>query len=128
MDDRIACAAPVCMVAAEFQGGCSCENAPGLRIGLNNVEIAAATAPRPLLLVSATGDWTKYTPVLEGPAIHGVYEALGVADRFRCVQFVAPHNYNRDSREAVYAWFAHWLQNAPKAERLAEPPLEGRAA
>jgi dienelactone hydrolase len=120
VDDRIACAAPVCMVAAEFQGGCSCENAPGLRIGLNNVEIAAATAPRPLLLVSATGDWTKHTPVLEGPAIHGVYEALGVDDRFRCVQFVAPHNYNRDSREAVYPWFAHWLGNAPRAERLAE--------
>lgn len=124
VDDRIACAAPVCMVAAEFQGGCSCENAPGLRIGLNNVEIAAATAPRPLLLVSATGDWTKYTPVLEGPAIHAVYEALGVEDRFRCVQFVAPHNYNRDSREAVYPWFAHWLGNAPKTERLAELPLK----
>ena len=128
VDDRIACAAPVCMVAAEFQGGCSCENAPGLRIGLNNVEIAAATAPRPLLLVSATGDWTKYTPVLEGPALHGVYEALGVDDRFRCVQFVAPHNYNRDSREAVYPWFAHWLGNAPKAERLAEPTRQGRDA
>jgi dienelactone hydrolase len=123
VDDRIAGAAPVCMVAAEFQGGCSCENAPGLRIGLNNVEIVAAAAPRPLLLVSATGDWTKHTPVLEGPAIHGVYEALGVDDRFRCVQFVAPHNYNRDSREAVYPWFAHWLGNAPTAERLAEPPL-----
>jgi dienelactone hydrolase len=124
VDDRIACAVPVCMMAAEFQGGCSCENAPALRIGLNNVEIAAAAAPRPLLLVSATGDWTKYTPFLEGPAIHGVYEALGVDDRFRCVQFVAPHNYNRDSREAVYPWFAHWLGNAPKAERLAEPPLK----
>ncbi|MCU0914315.1 MAG: DUF4038 domain-containing protein [Planctomycetes bacterium] len=112
VDDRIACAAPVCMVAAEFQGGCSCENAPGLRIGLNNVEIAAATAPRPLLLVSATGDWTKYNPLLEGPALHRVYEALGVADRFRCVQFVAPHNYNQDSREAVYPWLAHWLGQA----------------
>jgi dienelactone hydrolase len=127
VDDRIACAVPVCMMAAEFQGGCSCENAPALRIGLNNVEIAAATAPRPLLLVSATGDWTKYTPVLEGPAIHGVYEALGVDDRFRCVQFVAPHNYNRDSREAVYPWFAHWLGNAPKAERLAEPPVRAES-
>lgn len=124
VDDRIACAAPVCMMAAEFQGGCSCENAPGLRIGLNNVEIAAATAPRPLLVVAATGDWTAHTPVLEGPAILAAYEALGVADRFRCVQFVAPHNYNRDSREAVYAWFARWLQHAPDARRLAEPPLE----
>ncbi len=124
IDDRIACAAPVCMVAAEFQGGCSCENAPGLRIGLNNVEIAAATAPRPLLLVAATGDWTKYNPVLEAPAVHGVYEALGVADRFRCVQFTAPHNYNQDSREAVYPWLAHWLGARPRTERLAESAVE----
>jgi dienelactone hydrolase len=124
VDDRIACAVPVCMVAAEFQGGCSCENAPGLRIGLNNVEIAAAAAPRPLMLVAATGDWTRYIPVLEGPAIHGVYKALGVDDRFRCVQFVAPHNYNKDSREAVYPWLAHWLGHAPKAENLSEPALE----
>jgi dienelactone hydrolase len=124
VDDRIACAAPVCMAAAEFQGGCACENAPSLRIGLCNVEIAAAAAPRPLLLVAATGDWTKHSPALEGPAIQRAYEALGVADRFRCVQFEAPHNYNRDSREVVYAWFARWLQNAPDARRLQEPSLE----
>jgi dienelactone hydrolase len=124
VDDRVACPIPVCMMAAEFQGGCSCENAPALRIGLNNVEIAAAVAPRPLMLVAATGDWTKYIPVLEGPAIHGVYQALGVPDRFRCVQFVAPHNYNRDSREAVYPWFAHWLEHEPKAEHMAEPAIK----
>ena len=124
VDDRIACAVPVCMVAAEFQGGCSCENAPGLRIGLNNVEIAAAAAPRPLMLIAATGDWTKYVPVLEGPAIHGVYTALGIDDRFRCVQFVAPHNYNKDSREAVYPWLAYWLNHAPRAEHLAESAIE----
>jgi dienelactone hydrolase len=124
VDDRIACAVPVCMVAAEFQGGCSCENAPGLRIGLNNVEIAAAAAPRPLMLIAATGDWTRYIPVLEGPAIHGVYTALGIDDCFCCVQFVAPHNYNKDSREAVYPWLAHWLNHVPRTEHLAEPALE----
>ncbi|HXG63314.1 MAG TPA: acetylxylan esterase [Planctomycetota bacterium] len=121
IDDRIACAAPVNMVAAEFQGGCSCENAPFLRIDLNNVEIAAATAPRPLLLVSCTGDWTRHNPDLEGPAIGRVYQKLGVPERFRVVQFAAPHNYNKDSREAVYAWFARWLQGAPERDRIPEP-------
>jgi dienelactone hydrolase len=123
IDDRIACAAPVNMVAAEFQGGCSCENAPFLRIGLNNVEIAAMTAPRPLLLIAATGDWTKNVPALEGPAIQRTYATLGIPEKFRVVQFNAPHNYNQDSRETVYAWMVRWLQNGPDEPRLVEPPV-----
>jgi dienelactone hydrolase len=120
IDDRIACAAPVNMVAAEFQGGCSCENAPFLRIGLNNVEIAAMTAPRPLLLIAATGDWTKNVPTLEGPVLEKTYETLGVKEKFRAQQFNAPHNYNQDSREAVYAWMVRWLQNGPEQAKIAE--------
>jgi dienelactone hydrolase len=123
IDDRIAAAAPVNMVAAEFQGGCTCENAPFLRIGLNNVEIAAMAAPRPLLLVAATGDWTKDVPVLEAPIIEKVYRDRGVGDRFRAVQFEASHNDNQDSREAVYAWMVRWLQNGPVRDRIPEPPV-----
>ena len=29
------------------------------------------------------------------------------------VRFTAEHNYNKDSREAMYAWMARWLQHAP---------------
>ena len=50
--------APVVMVSDYFQGGCVCENAAGLRHGTDNIEFAALTAPRPLVLVGATGDWT----------------------------------------------------------------------
>lgn len=124
VDDRIACAAPVNMVSAEFQGGCSCENAPFLRIGVNNVEIAAMTAPRPLLLVACTGDWTKHTPALEGPIVRKVYEAHGVPERFRAVQFDYPHNYNRESREAVYAWMTRWLAGGKDVGKIAEPAFE----
>jgi dienelactone hydrolase len=125
VDDRIACAAPVCMVAAEFQGGCLCENAPLLRIGLNNVEIAAAAAPRPLLLVSATGDWTKHNPTREAPAIRKVYATLGVPERFACVQFQADHNYNKISREAVYDWFMTWLLTSPPPSGSPPPGVHG---
>jgi len=121
VDDRVKVSVPVNMVAGEFQGGCSCENAPFLRLGLNNVEIAAATAPRPLFLICCTKDWTKGVPEREAPVVRGVYERLGVADRFRVVRFDAPHNYNQDSREVAYAFFRRWLQDGPADDRLPEP-------
>jgi len=109
IDDRLAAQAPVVMVSHIMQGGCLCENAPGLRVEYSNMEIAAAAAPRPQLLVAATGDWTKDTPRVEGPALAHIYELLGAPERLRYVQFDFGHNYNQTSREAVYEWFGRWL-------------------
>jgi hypothetical protein len=120
VDSRIAVAAPVNMISLHMQGGCICENPPGLRLDTTNVEIAATIAPRPLLMVSATGDWTKETLELEYPAVRAIYDLLGVTDRVHAVRFAAEHNYNRDSREAMYAWMARWLQNAPADIRRPE--------
>ncbi len=113
VDSRVRVAAPVNMISLLMQGGCLCENLPGLRLDTTNVEIAATIAPRPLLMVSATGDWTRETMQAEYPAIRKIYDLLGEPSRVHAVQFEAPHNYNRDSREAVYAWMARWLQQAP---------------
>ncbi len=112
VDDRIAVSAPVNMISLHMQGGCLCENLPGLRLDANNVELAGAIAPRPLLMVSATGDWTNETMKLEYPAMRRIYALFGAEDHVHGVQFEAPHNYNQNSREAVYAWMARWLQNA----------------
>lgn len=120
VDDRIKAAAPVNMISLHMQGGCICENEPGLRLDTNNVELAAAIAPRPLLMVSATGDWTKDTLHAEYPAMRRLYALAGAESRVHAVQFEAPHNYNRDSRESVYAWMARWLKNAPADVRIAE--------
>ncbi len=46
VDDRVAVAAPVNMISLHMQGGCVCENPPGLRLDTNNVELAATIAPR----------------------------------------------------------------------------------
>ena len=120
VDERIAVAAPVNMISLHMQGGCVCENPPGLRLDTNNVELAATIAPRPLLMVSATGDWTKETMTVEYPAMQRLYGLLDARDRVRAVQFDAPHNYNKDSREAVYAWMARWLKNAAPDTLVAE--------
>jgi dienelactone hydrolase len=124
VDDRIRVSVPVNMVSAHMQGGCLCENAPNLHLDATNVEIAAMMAPRPMLLVSATGDWTKNTPTVEYPAIRRIYDLYDAADRVACVQMDAGHNYNRDSRNAMYAWMGRWLHGELDASKLQEGDID----
>ena len=124
VDPRIKVSAPVNMISATMQGGCLCENAPNLRLEASNLEIGALMAPRPLLLVSATGDWTANTPTVEFPAIRSIYAHFDALDRLRHVQVDAEHNYNRESREAVYAWFAKWLLGAEDPCGIEEEPYQ----
>ena len=120
VDERIKVSAPVNMISATMQGGCICENAPNLRLDVSNIEIGALMAPRPLLLVSATGDWTVKTPTVEYPAIRSIYAHFNAEDRVHQVQVDAEHNYNKESREAVYAWFAKWFLGAEDASAFTE--------
>jgi hypothetical protein len=109
IDERVQVAAPVNMVSAYFQGDDVCEMAPGLRAGTNNVEIAALMAPRPLLLVSSTRDWTRNTPKEEFPEILAIYRLYHREDQVMNRHINAPHNYNGQSREAVYDFFDRTL-------------------
>jgi hypothetical protein len=120
LDDRIKVAAPVVMVSDTFQGGCVCENAAGLRLGTDNVEFAAMCAPRPLILVGATGDWTKLTMERAFPAIRGVYSLVGSTDRVSAQVFNFPHNYNQTTRNAVYAAMGRRLLGIDDAESTKE--------
>ena len=124
IDDRIQYYAPVNMISASMQGGDVCENAPGLRLGTNNVEIAALIAPKPMLMVSATGDWTKNTPTEEFPAIRRIYELYGKPENVETIQLDAPHNFNKENREAVYRFVAKHVLHAPDADKYAEKNVD----
>ncbi|MBI2688142.1 MAG: hypothetical protein HYX27_17705 [Acidobacteria bacterium] len=123
VDDRIKWSAPVNMISGIMQGGSPCENAPGLRVGTFNVEIAAMMAPRPLLMVAATGDWTKNTPRQEYPAMKRMYGLYDREPLVESLQITAPHNYNQASREVVYDFFARrvlGLEKGPKESDIPE--------
>ena len=120
VDDRVRAAAPVNMVSTQMQGGCNCENQGHLRLDINNVEIVAAMAPKPLLLVSATGDWTVHTPYIEYPAVRALYRLFGAEERVSTHQVDAQHNYNKASREAVYAFFGRWFLDDADPEHFGE--------
>lgn len=123
VDTRVTVAAPINMISLHMQGGDLCENMPGLRLDTNNVEVAATIAPRPMLMVSATGDWTNETLEKEYPAIRSIYSLFGAAENVHAVRVEAPHNGNKESREAVYAWMARWLQHAPASVKRPEQPF-----
>ena len=126
LEPRIRASAPVVMVSEGYQGGCFCENAPGLRVGTDNVEIAALAAPRPLKLVGATGDWTVNTTSVVLPKLRSVYELFGAPDLIEANVFTYPHNYNKTSREAVYPFLARHLLGLddPESTREGEQSAE----
>src|SRR5690606_30676730 len=73
---RLAGSLPAVMVSTGMQGGCTCENACGLRVGTGNIELAALTAPRPLAMTTAD-DWTKTMPEDGFPELGKLYQLVG---------------------------------------------------
>ena len=71
IDDRVAVAVPAVMVSTAMQGGCTCENAPYLRVGAGNIDLAALAAPRRSALVGRQrldeGDHDQGVPRPEEP-------------------------------------------------------------
>ena len=110
VDYRVKYSVPVNMISGSMQGGSQCENGPGLRLDTFNVEIGAMMAPRLMLMIAATGDWTKNTPREEYPAVRSIYELYDRTANVETVQMDAPHNYNQASREAMYTFFNHRIQ------------------
>src|SRR5688572_8902492 len=116
VDDRIKAAAPVNMISATSQGG-GCQAAANLRAGwtdFSNMVVGAMMAPRPLILVSNGGDWTVETPKEVFPGIQSIYRLFGAEKNVTNVHFPQfIHNYNKESREAVYQFFNHHILNNP---------------
>ncbi len=109
IDDRPAVAFPAVMVSTQMQGGCVCENAPYLRVGTGNVEIAGLFAPKPLGMTGAN-DWTIDIEKKGLPELKALYRLYGAEDRVAAQCFPQfEHNYNQVSREVMYNWFNKYL-------------------
>jgi dienelactone hydrolase len=124
LDPRPAVAFPQGMVSTSMQGGCTCENACGLRIGTGNVELTALFAPKPQGMTAAN-DWTKEMMTKGYPELEKLYAMLGAKDRVICKSQVDfPHNYNYVTRALMYSWFNKHLQlglEEPVVEQDFEP-------
>ena len=115
IDDRIDVSVPVVMVSAHFFGGCVCES--GLPIHkrgdyeTNNVEIAAAIAPKPLMIISDGDDWTKNVPNVEFPYIRDIYQLFDSPEKVAYAHFEDEvHDYGISKRKAAYRFLAEHLR------------------
>lgn len=123
-DDRLKVAAPVCMISHDnHQGGCVCENNALFRLGTDNVELSATFAPKPFVHPTATGDWTKDYLEHGFPETKAIYRLFDAQQNVHAVRFNAGHNYNKNSREAVYTFFNQHL-NLGHASPVAEQDFE----
>jgi len=105
IDERLTASFPAVMVSTAMQGGCTCENAPYLRVNTGNIEFAALMSPRPVSM-SAANDWTKEMMTKGYPELQQHFKLLGVPDHVECVAYLQyGHNYNYPSRQVMYRWF-----------------------
>lgn len=124
IDDRPTVAFPAVMVSTGMQGGCVCENAEYLRLGINNIAIAALFAPKPMAL-SGANDWTVAIETKGYPELRQIYSLYGKPENVKAKAFPQfKHNYNQVSREMMYEWFnrhLHLGQKSPIKERDFKP-------
>jgi hypothetical protein len=115
VDPRPAVSFPAVMVSTNMQGDCECEAADLLRMGINNVAIAALFAPKPLAM-SGARDWTINIETKGLPELKQIYSLYGNADNVyaKCFRQFG-HNYNRVSREMMYEWFNAHLNLGQKS-------------
>jgi hypothetical protein len=129
LDNRIKVAAPVVMVSSYFFGGCTCESGMPIHkkrnFQTNNVEIAALTAPKPMLLVSDGGDWTKNNPLVEYPFMQKIYQLYNSKDNVSLVHLAnEKHDYGPSKRKAMYAFMAKNLALNLKAVQDVEGNID----
>ena len=119
IDSRPTVAFPAVMVSDNMQGGCVCENSCYLRIGTNNVALAAVFAPKPMAL-SGAHDWTINVENKALQDLKKIYALYGKPELVNAKAFPKfRHNYNQVAREMMYAWFNKHLQLG-----LPEPIIE----
>ena len=119
VDDRVKASAPLVIVYPwAAPEGCLCEGGlPVMQAAETNmIELAAATAPRPQLLISVGNDPTEEFPETGFPFIRQMYEVAGVPKAVENLHLPDEgHDFGPSKRKKVYEFLArhlHMTRNA----------------
>jgi dienelactone hydrolase len=131
LDERFRAIVPVCSVGT-FQAYlraacCVCEVLPGALRFAEEGDVLALTAPRSLLVISATKDAFQFSVGEATKSVaraKKVYQLFGADERLRHAVFESPHDYNLAMRETMYGWMTRWLKNEGDGKPVPEPTLQ----
>jgi dienelactone hydrolase len=128
LDERFRAVVPVCSVgtyeAYLHAACCVCEVLPGALRFAEEGDVLALTAPRSLLVISATKDAFQFSVGEARKSVaraRPVFQLFGVEDRLQHAVFESPHDYNQAMREAMYGWMTRWLKNEGDGKPIPEP-------
>ena len=128
IDDRVSVTAPLVIVYPWIAPeGCRCEGGmPVMQAARTNaIELAAAAAPRPQLIISVGNDPTQNFPTFGFPFIQRMYAVAGHAERVENIHFAdEAHDFGPSKRKAVYEFFARHLNMPPRSEQLDRITIE----
>ncbi|MBS1828678.1 MAG: acetylxylan esterase [Acidobacteria bacterium] len=96
---------------------------PGAKLGVDHVDMQAAIAPRPLLVL-IEDYYPRFNEAVE--RIRSRYALLGAVDRFAADEATDPHAWTPKLRIATTRWFSKWFYGRPGPD--AEPDFEVESA
>lgn len=129
-DTRFGAAVPVCSVGnyQAYLGAacCMCEVVPGALRFTEEWGVLGLTAPRGLMVVSATRDAFQFSVGEAKKSLtrtEKVFAVSGQPGHLRHAIFESPHDYNQEMRQAMYGWMKLHLAGQGDGSPLPDPPM-----
>ena len=132
LDDRIAASAPGCFITTtrrknEKPGPGDAEQNIHAQIarGMDHADYIMMRAPRPALILGATGDFVPIEGAWESfRQAKRLYARLGYAERVDLAEADEKHGYSLQLRIAAVRWMRRWLMNIDDAVTEGEFSVE----
>ncbi|MEW6741794.1 MAG: hypothetical protein AB1486_03460 [Planctomycetota bacterium] len=108
IDHRLKVAVPAVMasyferILSPDSWHCWCNHAPGIASDTDGIEFLSLFAPKPVLFLCSSQDWTAKFPGDELLEVRKVWALYGKEGLVECVASDAPHGYEKERREAMY--------------------------
>lgn len=130
-DKRFKCVVPVCSVGsyqAYLQVACCmCEVVPGALQFTEEWAVLGLIAPRPLMVINATGDSIQFSVAEAKKTLaltRPIYKLYGKDDHLVHTIIESQHDYNKPMREAMYGFMTRHLKGEGNGEPIPEPELK----